>query len=219
MLQAGPGRVGQKPFAHQALQLRGGIGHRLGGVFAVFEFAAGCGVFGQDGGGQAGHLVRDQGQAAPSLLHTPLKLRGVQWQRFSQKGTLQCHGNDLAFELFYGSQLHIGRAHGGHVRDVFFKVFHGLFDLQGKQPGEAPPVAQRGHVGFVKHFNSHAVLGQGTGFHQRRVTDQRLPALMDFKQFGQLAKRPLGVGLGGVDLRAARAILAIFRINFTCFYY
>ena len=107
---------------------------------------------------------------------------------------------------------------------IQFKEWQGsaqiaLFDLQGKQPGEAPPVAQRGHVGFVKHFNSHAVLGQGTGFHQRRVTDQRLPALMDFKQFGQLAKRPLGVGLGGVDLRAARAILAIFRINFTCFYY
>ena len=54
---------------------------------------------------------------------------------------------------------------------------------------QAHAVARGGHFGLVKHLDGHglAVVDQG------RKTQQRLLALFDFHQLGQLAKAPFGV--------------------------
>ena len=95
VLQRGPRGGGQKALRHQAGKLLGGVGRGLGGVLGVLDLAGGGAVLGQHRQRQPGHLVGDQGQAAPAFVDAALEGELVGGQRVEQKGPVQRHVDDL----------------------------------------------------------------------------------------------------------------------------
>ena len=159
------------------------------GVFGVFDLALSAGVFGQDGGGQAGHFLGDQGQAGAALLHALGELGGILGQGLLHKSAVQRHIQNLRPQLFLRAQRHVGHGHFLQVGDVFFQVFQRVFHLQGAQAAQALAVAGGGNVRLVKHLDGDGIALVDEG----GKADQCLLALLDFHQLRQAAKVPAGV--------------------------
>src|SRR3989344_4618088 len=148
-------------------------------------------IKGEDGGGQARHLIGDQREAPPALFNAAFEGNFVGGQRVEQKGPVQRHVDDLGAQLFLRAQGHVGHGHFLQIGDVFFQVLERVLDLQRKQAAQARAVFGGGDFGLVKNLDGHSV----AAVDECRKADQRLPGLFDLHQLGQLAKRPGGVAL------------------------
>ena len=191
MRQLRPRGLGNELLGHQALQLLGHIGRGVRRVLGVLELTDGSRVFDEDGARQPGHLVGNQRQAAPAFFHSAFEGRLVGGQRVEQKSAVQGHVDDLGTQLFLRAQRHIGHSHLLQVGDVLFKVLERVLDLQRKQATQTRTVLGGRHLRLVENLDGDRI----TAIDQRREAHQRLSALFDFHEFGQLTKRPGGVAL------------------------
>ena len=184
MLQREPRRVLQEALGHQALQLLRGVLRGLGGVLGVLDLARGARVLGQHDGGQARHLVGDQGQPPAALVDAALEGGLVGGQRLLQEGPVQGDVDHLLAQFFQRAQGHVGHGHFLQVGDVLFQVLEGVANLQREEAAQAGAVLGGRHVGLVEHLDGDRVAQVDQG----RKTDQAGAALADFHQLGQLAE-------------------------------
>ena len=175
------------------MQLLGTICCGLGCILGVFDFARGRSKFNQNDTRQAGHLIRNQGQAPSPLVNALLKAELIGWQRVHEEGTVQGHFYDLLSQFICGTQGHVGHCHFLQIRNVLFQILQGIFDLQSKQTAQAFTVFLSCHFEFVKHLNLHRIVQVYQGWE----TNQALPAFVDFHELWQITKGPCGVALLG----------------------
>jgi hypothetical protein len=150
MLQLRVGRIDQKPFAHQALELLLNILHHLRMALGVLELALHQREFGQQGPAQTCHLLRNKVQASTPFLHSLLEHGIVLGQGVQQEGSIHRDLNQLRQQLVGRSatatigslaHLHVGHDHGLQTGNILFQVLERITDLQGKQATQTTAVA------------------------------------------------------------------------------